>query len=106
MPVPIQALPRVQRQYADAMQAIATQARIIEEVQPLYEQARLRQQQEASAVQVLDSAIAPALKAEPRRSVIVVSLTISAVLLTMVLMVGIGVLLRVGPGVLSRLRDA
>ncbi|MEM1056570.1 MAG: Wzz/FepE/Etk N-terminal domain-containing protein [Bacteroidota bacterium] len=106
MPVPLQALPQVQRQYAEATQAIVTQARIIEEVQPLYEQARLQQQREASAVQVLDEAIPPPLKAEPRRSVLVVSMTISAVLLAMVCVVGVGTIQRLGPVVLSRLRSS
>ena len=104
MPVPLSTIPRVQRQYAQAMQEIETQARIIQEVQPLYEQSALRQRQQSSAVQVLDTATPPARKAEPRRSILVVATTLGATLLFVALLLLVAVARRVAPSLTAQLR--
>ncbi len=106
MPVPIRSLPRVQRQYASAMQELEIQRAIIETIQPLYEQAALQEQREADAVQILDVATAPVRKAEPRRSLLVIGATLSAFLVAVVVTLLLAVLRRDGPSVLARLRAA
>ena len=104
MPVPIRRLPQVQRQYAQAMQEVIVQRRIIEEVQPLYEQAALQEQRETDAVQVLDPAVPPARKAEPRRSLLVLGATFSAGLIACMVVLLLAWMRRSGPGILVRLR--
>ena len=104
MPVPIQRLPQVQRQYAEAMQGVMVQRRIIEEVQPLYEQAALQEQRETDAVQVLDVASPPARKAEPRRSLLVLGATFSAALIACAVVLLLGWMRQNGRTVLARLR--
>jgi uncharacterized protein involved in exopolysaccharide biosynthesis len=81
LPVPRSALPEVGRQYAVLYQEVATQAKILEFIRPLFEQARFDQQREASAVQVLDRAIPPVRKAKPQRRIIVVAATFTSLLL-------------------------
>lgn len=74
-------LPQVQREYASVMQDVVIQTKIIETIQPLYEQAALEERRDTDAVQVLDVATPPHKKAAPRRSVIVIGATLSAFLL-------------------------
>lgn len=106
MPVPIRQLPAVGRRYAELTVELTTQKAILEVVRPLYEQSVLTERQEVSAVQVLDPAIPPTRKAEPRRSLIVLGATASSGLL-MVLVVLVVVWLRQrGPSVASQLRAA
>jgi uncharacterized protein involved in exopolysaccharide biosynthesis len=81
MPVPIQGLPLVQRQYAQAMQEVVMQQTILTTLMPLYEQAVLQEQRESDAVQVLDVAVPPERKAAPRRSVLVLVATLTGLLL-------------------------
>ena len=78
MPLAVNQLPEVGRQYAQLQQGIVLQGAILEALQPLYEQALLTESREADAVQVIDPAVAPARKAEPRRSMMVVAATLSA----------------------------
>lgn len=81
MPVPLQGLPRVQRQYARVMQEVVVQETILRTLTPLYEQAVLQEQRDSDAVQVLDRAVPPTRKAAPRRSILVVVATLTALLL-------------------------
>ena len=78
MPVPLRQLPAVGRRYAELRQQVLAQAEALEQLQPLYEQAVLRERRETDAVQVVDAAVPPVRKAEPRRSIIVVAATASA----------------------------
>ncbi len=106
MPIPLRGLPRVQREYATVMQDLEIQRAIIETIQPLYEQAALQEQREADAVQVLDPAVPPVRKAEPRRSLLVLGATLSAFLVAMALALLLAGLRRSMPTVLARLRRA
>ena len=81
MPVPLQRLPALSRQYALILADLKTQEAILEVIRPLYEQAVLTERQEVDAVQVLDPAVPPTQKAEPRRTLIVLAATASAALL-------------------------
>lgn len=87
MPVPMQDLPGVSRQYAELYQEVMTQARIVEFVLPLYEQARFDEELEAVAVQVLDEAIPPMRKAKPKRALVVIAITFSVLLLVVLFLI-------------------
>ena len=100
----LQGLPRVQREYASAMQELTIQRAIIETIQPLYEQAALQEQREADAVQILDPAAPPTRKAEPRRSVIVIAATLSAFLVALAVVLALALWRAGAPTVLARLR--
>jgi uncharacterized protein involved in exopolysaccharide biosynthesis len=63
------------------MQGQLTQARILETIYPIYEQAVFQEESEAVAVQVVDEAVPPVLAARPSRRAIVVVVTLSAFLL-------------------------
>ena len=77
MPVPFRRLPAVGRRFTRLQQQILVQAEILEQLQPLYEQAVLSERRNADAVQVVDDAIPPVRKAEPRRTIIVATATVS-----------------------------
>ena len=81
MPVPFRELPAVGRRFSRLQQQIMVQGAILEQLQPLYEQAVLNERRDADAVQVVDTAVPPIRKAEPRRSIIVVAATASAFVL-------------------------
>lgn len=83
MPVPMRNLPSVANEYARSYQDVLLQQAIIEGARPLLEQARFDEQRERTAVQVLDEAVAPVLKARPSRSFIVLSSTVAGGLLAM-----------------------
>ena len=106
MPVPLRQLPRVQRQYQGAMQEMLIQKQIVETILPQYEMAALQEKRDADAVQVLDTATPPTRKAEPRRSIIVIAATLSAFLLAVVFVIGLGLARQTLPGVRARLRAA
>lgn len=78
MPVPLQRLPALGAEYARLYQEALIQAALIENARPLLEQARFDEERERTAVQVLDPAIPPILKAKPKRSVLVILSTGSA----------------------------
>lgn len=78
LPFSMQALPELGRRYAELIQAQLIQARIIETIYPLYEQAFFQEQSQAQAVQVVDEAVPPVLPARPARRVIVILATFSA----------------------------
>lgn len=81
MPVPFSQLPRVTSEYARIYQELLVQQALLENARPLLEQARFDEARERTAVQVLDEAVPPVLKARPQRSVLVVIITASAFLL-------------------------
>ena len=106
MPIAIGQIPAVGRRYAQLQQGILLQAEVLKEVQPLYEQSLLTERRRADAVQVIDPAVPPARKAEPRRSLIVVAAALSAALVAAALALALAGWRRVGPGVVARLRSA
>jgi len=106
MPVPIRQLPRIQRQYQSVMQELLIQKQIVETILPLYEQAVLQEKRDADAVQVLDAAMPPTQKAEPKRSLLVVGATLSAFLVSLVAALALAWLQRFGAQAHSRLRRA
>ncbi|MEO1726814.1 MAG: hypothetical protein AAFR95_07280 [Bacteroidota bacterium] len=81
LPIALEDLPSLGRQYAGLVQEQLIQTTIIESIYPLYEQARFREESEAQAVQVVDAAEPTVVPARPSRKVLVVLLTLSGVLL-------------------------
>ena len=106
MPIAIGRLPAVGRRYAQLQQGILLQGEILKELQPLYEQSLLTERRHSDAVQVVDAAIPPARKAEPRRSLLVIAATVSAGLLLTMLILGVAVVRRWAPAVGARLAAA
>lgn len=84
LPISMQALPALSRRYAELMQSQLTQARIIETIYPIYEQALFQERSDAVAVQVVDEAVPPVLAARPSKRLIVVVVTFSAFMLAVV----------------------
>ena len=83
MPVALRRLPALAAEYGRIYQAVLTHTKILEATRPILEQARFAEEQERIAVQVLDVATPPVLKAQPQRTVIVVVTTLSVTLLAM-----------------------
>lgn len=90
MPVPLRRLPAVANEYAALYQELVIQQTLLETARPLYEQARFDEERERVAVQVLDEAVPPTKKARPRRSLIVIGVTISTFVLACLLVLGVG----------------
>lgn len=84
LPVSMRDLPAITRRYAELMQEQLIQAKVIEEIYPLYEQALFQEKSDASAVQVVDAAIPPSRAARPSKRVIVLITVFSAFLLATV----------------------
>jgi tyrosine-protein kinase Etk/Wzc len=78
LPIPMRRLPALGNEYARIYQEVLTQTKIIEATRPLLEQARFAEEQERMAVQVLDRATPPLIKAKPQRAVLVLITTFSA----------------------------
>lgn len=74
-------MPRVMREYLDLEREFRTQQAILEVVRPMLEQARFSEEEQTEAVQVIDPAVVPVVKAAPKRSVICIAATLSAFLL-------------------------
>ena len=106
LPVPITRFPAVGREYAQIFQEIETQTAILSALRPLYEQAVLSEQKDTDAVQVLDPAVPPAKKAEPRRSILVLSLVAAGMLLWAFLVLARAWYRARGRAALHRLRAA
>lgn len=106
MPIPFRQLPAVGRRYARLQQQILVQGEILEQLLPLYEQASLSERRKGDAVQVVDIAVPPTRKAEPRRTVIVLAAGASSFVVLMMLFLG-AAWLRVYAGPLAAsLREA
>jgi uncharacterized protein involved in exopolysaccharide biosynthesis len=84
MPIPFSDLPEVGRGYAEVLREVKIYQRIIEFARPVLEQAIFEEQREAPAVQVLDRATVPEWKAKPKRALIVIGATMSALILAVV----------------------
>lgn len=81
LPVSQEAAPEMVHRYAELTMERTIQERILELVAPMLEHARFNEQQQIEALQVVDSAIPPAKKFKPKRSIIVVASTLSAFIL-------------------------
>ncbi len=81
LPVATRDVPDVVRAYLDFEMERAIQEKILEFVAPMLEQARFEEQRTKESVQIVDPAIAPVKKDSPKRSIIVVSATLSAFIL-------------------------
>jgi tyrosine-protein kinase Etk/Wzc len=81
LPVAQDAMPALIREYVDLEQERLIQASIMEVVAPLYEQARLDEERETQAVQVVDYAVPPVKKSGPPRTIIVLMTVMSAFML-------------------------
>lgn len=78
LPVSQAEVPELNREFMDLEQERLMQEEILKVLAPLYEQARFEEEREVQAVQVVDPAAVPTLKAKPRRSIIVIAATLSA----------------------------
>lgn len=83
MPVPQSAIPSVARRYLELERNRLIQAKILEVLAPMLEHARLDEQREIMAVQVVDYAVPPVRKEYPKRMLIVIATTLSAFVLTL-----------------------
>ncbi|NND70484.1 MAG: lipopolysaccharide biosynthesis protein [Rhodothermales bacterium] len=81
LPVAQDSLPAIGKEYAQLVQEVLIQGKILEYVRPLFEQARLDEQREKTAVLVLDPATVPFYKTKPQRSIIVIVATMSGFIL-------------------------
>ena len=106
MPVPLSELPQVGRQYAQLQQEQLIQVQIIEFVRPLYEQATFSERQVMSAVQVIDVAVVPVKKSDPKRSSIVLGITLSALVLAVAFVAGRALLRLAAPRAAGRMARA
>ena len=104
MPVPLRQLPAVANEYAALYQEMLIQKALMENARPLYEQARFDEERDRVAVQVLDEAVPPTRKARPRRSIIVIVMTLSAMLLASLFALGVSWLRRNRDEIAAQLR--
>jgi capsule polysaccharide export protein KpsE/RkpR len=104
LPIPRGAMSNVSREYIDLQRELAVQTQILEVIGPLYEQARFEEEKTVEAVQVVDAAEVPTMKAKPVRSVIVVVATLTGFLLAVVFVLLQGWWQRSYPYVSKRLR--
>ena len=88
LPVSIRDLPALTSRYAQLLQEQLIQQQILETVYPIYEQALFQEQSEAQAVQVVDYAVAPVRAARPSRRLIVIGVTLTALLLSCLFVLG------------------
>lgn len=81
MPVAQDSLPQVTRQFYELEQERLILSELIKYTRPVLEEARFDEQRQVEAVQVVDAATPPEKKAKPKRSIICITMTISAFLL-------------------------
>ncbi len=106
LPVAMDSIPDVLRTYYDLEQELLVQARILEVIAPMYEQARFQEEREYQALQIVDVATPPTEKARPRRSLIVVGATLSAFFLSVLFVLVYGLWQEYGPAAMQRVVDA
>jgi tyrosine-protein kinase Etk/Wzc len=71
--VPFKEVPEKSMQYLDLYRNVEIQAKLLEVIYPMYEQARLEEAKETPTVLVLDRAVPPEKKARPMRMLVVLS---------------------------------
>ena len=82
MPVAQDSLPTVTRRFYELEQERLILSELIKYTRPVLEEARFDEQRQVEAVQVVDAAVPPEKKAKPKRSIICITMTISAFLLS------------------------
>ncbi len=85
MPVPQAEMPEVVRQYLTLERDLTIERTILEAVAPMLETARLQEEQQSEALQVVDAATPPVKKEWPRRSILLIVVTMSAFMLASLL---------------------
>ena len=106
LPVPQDTIPAAARAYFDFTLERTIQERILELVAPMLEQARFEEQRKVEAVQVLDPAVPPVKKDRPKRSILVILATLSAIIVAVVYVLVYTWARRHHAGVLARLEAA
>ena len=106
LPVAQGDMSNVARQYVDLKREATVQTEILKIVQPLIEQARFEEEKRVEAVQVIDVAVASEKKVKPRRSVLVVTATMSGFLLSCLFVVALATWRRTSGYVSEQLRAA
>lgn len=104
VPLSYRNLPALGSQYAALYQEVLIQAQVLEAALPLLEQARFDEARERVAVQVIDAAVPPARKAEPKRTVIVMVTAVSAFVLLCAFFLSLDWWDRNGGAMVARLR--
>jgi uncharacterized protein involved in exopolysaccharide biosynthesis len=104
LPVSLEDLPAVSREYAELLQQQILYGRLLEAAYPIYEQTLLQERRETESVQVLDAAEPPKRKFKPRRSLLVIGAGASAFLLLCLYVLGTAWLETNGAAVRARLR--
>ena len=104
VPLSYRSLPSLGSRYAALYQEILIQAQVLEASRPLLEQARFDEARERVAVQVVDEAVPPVRKAEPRRTIIVLVSAFSAFLLVCAFLLALDWFNRNGEALFARLR--
>ncbi len=87
LPVAQDTVAYVAKLYAEAYQEVVIQSELFKFLKPVYEQSRFDEQRERTAVQVMDRAVPPERKDRPKRSLFVISVTASMVLLTIFMII-------------------
>lgn len=104
LPVSMRDLPALTTRYAELMQQQLIQREVLETIYPIYEQALFQEQNEAEAVQVLDRAVPPVQPARPSRRLLVIGVTLTALLLASLFVLGQAWVRRNAAPVAARLR--
>ncbi|HET6567753.1 MAG TPA: GNVR domain-containing protein [Rhodothermales bacterium] len=81
MPVSQSEMSSVLRQYLELQREGEIQARVLEVMRPMLEQARFDEQKKIEALQIVDKAVPPVKKSRPMRTVIVLAAILSAFML-------------------------
>lgn len=76
-------VPQVVREYADLERERVLQKSVLETLTPMVEAARMEEMRQVETVQVVDMAVPPVRKSEPKRSIIVLATALSALLLAL-----------------------
>ncbi|MCU7496362.1 MAG: hypothetical protein HF314_08635 [Ignavibacteria bacterium] len=75
---PFKTAPEMTMQYMRNFREVEIQSKILEVVLPFYEQAKFEEQKSIPPVQVLDKAVPPQLKFSPKRSFVILTITLIA----------------------------
>ena len=84
MKMTFQEIPANGRVYAELYAAMLEEGEVVKFIRPLYEQAQLEEERKPPAVQIMDKAEAPHLKAGPKRSIITIVAALSALSLLLI----------------------
>jgi uncharacterized protein involved in exopolysaccharide biosynthesis len=106
LPVPQSQMPSVVRQYLTLERDLTIERATLEAIAPMVETARMQEEQHSEALQIVDPAVPPTQKAWPRRSVLLIVIVLSALLVAAALALLSDAWTRHGPHLRARLRDA